>query len=72
MRDVKKPESEIRPIFATVWPPYGRHPHNIITLSVIVQFVQNLLLQNHMPMTIESSKSKPGVDFPYDVRLFFF
>jgi len=38
MRDVIKPESEI--IFATVWPPpYGRHLHNVITLSVIVQFV---------------------------------
>jgi len=27
-------------------------------------------VQNHMPMTTKSSKSKPEVEFPYDVRLF--
>ena len=27
-------------------------------------------LQNYMKMTIKSSKSKPDVEFPYDVRFF--
>jgi len=39
--------------------------HNVIVLSVIVQF----RLQLH-EMTIKSSKSKPGVEFPYGIRLF--
>jgi len=45
--------------------------HNVITVSdrpIRIKFVTPV--QNHMPMTIKSSKSKPEVEFSYGVRLF--
>ena len=63
----QKPEVDLR--------RYGRHRvksiwrHNSVSDGPIqIKFVTSV--QNHMPMRIESSKSKPEVEFTYFVRLF--
>ena len=70
-------KTEKRSRFATVRP--GRYMaaisenlHNIISRSLtnLIRIKFGTSVQNHMSMTIEISKSKPEVAFPFGVRLF--
>ena len=45
--------------------------HNVITVADRPMWTKfGTSVQNRMPITIKSSKSKPAVEFPYGVRLF--
>ena len=53
---------------------YNRHLGKLIwrqnSIADLIRIKFVISVQNHIPMTIRSSKSKPGVEFPYVVCLF--
>jgi len=57
---------------AAIWRHFGKSTerHNSVTgCPIRIKFSTSL--QNQMPITTKSSKSKPGVGFPYEVPFVF-
>ena len=66
MLNVAKPEAESR--FATLWPPFCKTNMTSYLRPICIKLCRPM--QNHMPITVKCSKSKPEVEFQYGGRLF--